>query len=255
MARSRALTAFAQGTRATFGNLTTVIPVVVAMGFIAAVADKAIYDALAIGEAQDQGTLVKVLFAWMGVSLAQEVLLGPIIGAIAVYVGRIHSAGESAGLYESINFALGRYSRLFLPRMIAQLSIQIGLMLLLFPGVIYVTMYAFVDSVACLEQKVWPIDRSKRLTRGRRASIVGIYLPVALLVQVVALAELWALQQGVVTLALVFILVFLLFFIVDVAFYKLYEERTTSLGKSAKVAEASADTAAEKTAPADPAVH
>ena len=246
MPRSRALTAFAQGTRATFGNLTTVIPVVAAMGFIAAFADKVIYDSLAAGGAQDQSTLVKVLFAWMGVSLAQEVLLGPIIGAIAVYVGRIHSAGQSAGLYPSINFALGRYRRLFLPRMIAQLSIQIGLMLLLFPGVIYVTMYAFVDSVACLEEKVWPIDRSKRLTRGRRASIVGIYLPVALIVQVVAFAELWALERGVVTLALIFILVFLMFFVVDVAFYKLYEERTTSLSKPQQPADP---------APADSAVH
>ncbi|RME26844.1 MAG: hypothetical protein D6798_05835 [Deltaproteobacteria bacterium] len=233
MPRSRALSSFSQGARATFANATTVLPVVVVMAFIAAIADQAIYDAFGGDGAQDQATLVKVLFAWLGASLLQEILLGPIVGAIAVYVGRMHSAGQAAALYPAINFALGRYKRMFLPRMIAQVSIQIGVALLLFPGVIYVTMYAFVDSVACLEEKVWPIDRSKRLTRGRRASIVGIYLPAVLIAQVLAFAELWALQQGVIVLALIFIVIYLMFFVVNVAFYKLYEERTTSVSRPA----------------------
>lgn len=226
MARTSAISALGRGIKATLSNLGTVIPLMLAMGFISAGADKLIYDSLAGNGAQDQATLIKVLLAWTGVALVQEIFLGPIVGAVAVYVGRMHSAGETAGLYNAINFALGRYSRLFLPRLIAQLSIQIGLMLLLFPGIIYVSMYAFVDSVACLEQKVWPIDRSKRLTRGRRGSIVGIYLPIAILVQVVALAELWALEQGIFVLALVFSAVFLLFFMVNVSFYVLYEGRT-----------------------------
>ena len=227
MARTSSFSALRGALGATFGNLLVVLPLMLVMGFIAAGADSYLYARLATGGAQDQSTLVKVLLAWTGVALVQEILLGPIVGAIGVYVGRMHSAGQSASPYDAINFALGRYGRLFFPRLIAQLSIQLGLMLLLFPGIIYVSMYAFVDSVACLEQKVWPIDRSKGLTRGRRGSIVGIYLPVAILVQVVALAELWALEQGVLVLGLVFSAVFLMFFIVNVAFYKLYEGRTT----------------------------
>lgn len=227
MARTSSFSALRGALGATFGNLLVVLPLMILMGLVAAGADAWLYRVLATGGAQDQTTLVKVLLAWTGVALVQEILLGPLVGATAVYVGRMHSAGQSASPYDALNFALGRYGRLFLPRLIAQLSIQVGLMLLLFPGVIYVSMYAFVDSVACLEQKVWPIDRSKRLTRGRRGSIVGLYLPAAILVQVVALAELWALEQGWLMLALVFTAVFLLFFVVNVAFYKLYEGRTT----------------------------
>lgn len=224
-----ALTALGGGAAATFKNLGTVLPLMLVMGLIAAGADSFLYHQLGGAENQDQGTFIKVLLAWTGVALVQEILLGPIVGAVAVYIGRLHSAGQSASLYNAVNFAIGRYGRLFVPRMIAQLSIQIGLMLLLFPGVIYVSMYAFVDSVACLEQKVWPIDRSKKLTRGRRGSIVLIYLPIAILVQGVALAELWALQQGVFVLAGVFSLISLIFFIVNVSFYKLYEGRTLAL--------------------------
>lgn len=226
MARSSALSALGHGVKATLSNLGTVVPLMLTLGLISAVADKALYERFAAGGTQDQGTLIKVLLAWTAVALVMEIFLGPIVGAIAVYIGRMYSAGETASPYKALNFALGRYRRLFLPRLIAQLSIQIGLMLLLFPGVIYVSMYAFVDSVACLEQKVWPIDRSKRLTRGRRASIVGLYLPAAILVQVIALAELWALEKGVFVLALVFAAVSLMFFIVNVSFYKLYEGRT-----------------------------
>ena len=224
-----AWSAFGGGLAATFKNLGTVIPLMLGMGLVAASADTALYHWLGGGETQDQGTLIKVLLAWTGVALVQEILLGPIIAAVAVYVGRLHSAGQGASLYSAVNFALGRYSRLFLPHMIAQLSIQLGLMLLLFPGVIYVSMYAFVDSVACLEQKVWPLDRSKKLTRGRRGSLVLIYLPIAILVQGVALAELWALEKGVFVLAGVFALVSFIFFVVNVAFYKLYEGRTAAL--------------------------
>lgn len=245
MARTSAISAFGHGIKATLSNLGTVIPLMLVLGFVSAFADKLIFDSVAGNGAQDQATLIKVLLSWTGVALVQEIFLGPIVGAIAVYIGRMHSAGESAGLYDSFNFALGRYGRLFLPRLIAQLSIQIGLMLLLFPGIIYVSMYAFVDSVACLEKKVWPIDRSKRLTRGRRGSIVGIYLPIAILVQVVALAELWALEQGVFVLALVFAAVFTLFFVVNVAFYKLYEGRT--MAAAAKKAEQDAAQEDEKT--------
>lgn len=227
MAKRSAVSALGSALGATFKNLPTVIPLMLVLGLVSAGADAFLYERLAGDGAQDQATLVKVLLAWTGVALVQEIFLGPIVGAVAVYIGRLHSAGQTASPYQALNFALNRYKRLFLPRLIAQLSIQIGLMLLLFPGIIYVSMYAFVDSVACLEEKVWPLDRSKRLTRGRRGSIVGIYLPAALLVQVVAFAELWALQQGVFMLALVFATVFLLFFVVNVSFYKLYEGRTT----------------------------
>lgn len=223
---------------AALSNLTVTIPVVLLMGFIAASADYALFHHLGGGATNDQGTLIKVMLAWTGVALVQEILLGPLVGAIAVYLGRLHSAGQSAGLYDAVNFGLGRYSRLFVPRLIAQLSIQIGLVLLLFPGIIYVSMYAFVDSVACLEQKVWPLDRSKALTRGRRGSIVLIYLPVAILMQGAALLELWALEQGIFALGLVFSGVYFVFFLINISFYKLYEGRTVALAASQPAAPA-----------------
>ncbi len=217
---------------AAFSSITVTIPVVLLMGFVAASADYALFHYLGGGATNDQGTLIKVMLAWTGVALLQEIFLGPLVGAIAVYLGRLHSAGQSAGLYDAVNFGIGRYGRLFVPRLIAQLSIQIGLVLLLFPGIIYISMYAFVDSVACLEQKVWPLDRSKALTRGRRGSIVLIYLPVAIAMQAVALLELWALEHGVLALGLVFSGVYLVFFLINISFYKLYEGRTVALAAS-----------------------
>ena len=162
--------AFFEGLKATFSNLGTVLPLMLFMGMVAAGGDMLIYRSLGGDLSQDQGTLIKVVLAWTGFALAQEILLGPIVSAIAIYIGRLHSAGEPVRPYAALNFALGRYGRMFVPHMIAQLSIQIGLMLLMFPGMIYVSMYAFVDSVACLEQKVWPIDQSKKLTRRGAAA-------------------------------------------------------------------------------------
>lgn len=232
--RGNVLRAVGGAFKAAFDNLTVTIPVALLMGFVAAGADMALFQQLGGGNTSDQSVLIKVILAWTAVALVQEILLGPLVGAIAVYIGRLHSAGQTASPYQALNFALGRYGRLFLPRLIAQLSIQIGLVLLLFPGIVYVSMYAFVDAVACLEQKVWPLDRSKALTRGRRGSIVLIYLPVAIAMQGVALIELWALQQGLVVLGLVFSAVYLVFFLINIAFYKLYESRTLALNEAAR---------------------
>ncbi|NOY25660.1 MAG: hypothetical protein GXP62_07280 [Oligoflexia bacterium] len=227
---NNAIGAFSSASAAAFKNLGTVVPLVIFMGLVAAALDMGVYRLLGgdVGT-QDQTNLIKVLLAMTGVALLQEILLGPIVGAVSVYVGRMHSAGERAGLYDALNFAMGRYRRLFMPHLIAQLSIQIGLMLLMLPGIIYVSMYAFVDPVACLEKKVWPLDRSKKLTRGRRGSIVLIYLPIAIVMQGVALAELWALGQGLFVLTCLFSAVSFVFFIVSVSFYKLYEGRTMAL--------------------------
>jgi len=216
---------------AVLANLTTVIPVVAVMGGMIAVVDLFLYEWIHAGmsraSAQDQQTgFIKVMLAWWAAMLIFEVILGPIVGAIAVYVGRSHSQGTTVTPYKALNFAINRYGRLFKWHAAAWLSIHVG-MLVLVPGILFLLQYAFVDSIVCLENEKWPLSRSKKLTRGRRRRIFMVALVVLIVSQAMGFAELDALKRGLPWLMGLMAGVYLLNFTVQVAFYMFYEDRTT----------------------------
>ena len=115
-----------------------------------------------------QSELIKLILGTMGVNLIGRIILfGPIFGAICVYIGRNHTEKKNSSLYGGINFALSRYKLLFVPNLLAQLAIQIG-MIIIIPGVLSWMQFAFVEPVACLEEEKHVLSRSKRLTKGEK---------------------------------------------------------------------------------------
>jgi len=226
---------------ATFSHLGVVLCVVLAYGLILASIDSLVYDAVVGSSGSDstgykQEDLIQLVLSWAGVNLAIEILLGPILAAVAVYVGRQHVLQRKDGsIYKAINFALSRYKRVFLPHMGAQVSIQVG-MIIIVPGVLFLMQYAFVDAIACLEEEKSPLNRSKRLTRGRRKSIVLLFLPWLFLSQVIGFVDLWALSQSAWILIATKSAAVMVYFIMVVAFFMLYDERTRQKKKRKKAA-------------------
>ena len=123
----------------------------------------------------------------------------------------------------AINFIVKRYKNVFMPYLLAMLSIQVG-MLIVIPGIMFMMQYAFVDSVATLEKEKHVLTRSKRLTKSRRKSLVLLILPFVLLGQgmqfvdfiyssnLPALIGFHSLYEG-------------FFLIISATFYMLYHER------------------------------
>ncbi len=129
------------------------------------------------GMAQSQAALVELILTQFGAFMAITAVMGPLFAAVAVYIARKTSAGEQGTAYGALNFALARYARLFLWCLAVQFSVQIGLQLVVLPGILFFQMYAFVPAVVCAEDEPWPMARSKKLTQGRRRTIFLMFLP------------------------------------------------------------------------------
>ncbi len=216
---------------AVFSNLGTVLAFTLFAGTVVGLADLVLYEwiqeqATHSSAQVQQSAFIKVMFAWWGVMLVFEVFLGPIMSAAAVFIGRNHSQGQKSGLYKTLNFGLNRYKRVFKWHAAAWLSIQVG-MLVLVPGILFMLQYAFVDSIVCLENERWPLARSKKLTRGRRRRIFVVSLIVLIFSQAAGFAELDAINRGIPWLIGLMTVMYLLSFLVQVAFYMFYEDRTT----------------------------
>lgn len=215
-----------------FGNLSTFLPMGLVMGFLLALLDMGVYALLvpetgATSAQMQQSAFIQLMFGWWGVMLALEILLGPIVVAMTVYVARTHSHGGTPSLYKAFNFALARYSRIFKWHAIAWLSIQVG-MIVLVPGILFLLQYAFVDSILCLEDEKWPLARSTKLTRGRRRRIFAIVFVWLVVNQVVGFLELGFLEKGFLPLMGLMSAIYLLNIFVMIAFYLFYEDRTTA---------------------------
>lgn len=129
------------------------------------------------GMAEGQQALVKLILTQFGAFMAVTALFGPVFAAVGVYIARKTRAGEVGTVYGALNYALARYGKLFLWCLAVQFSVQIGLQLVVLPGILFFQMYAFVPAVVCLESEAWPMARSKKLTQGRRRSIFLLFLP------------------------------------------------------------------------------
>lgn len=171
----------------------------------------------------DQAKLIPIVLKLSGSFLAIELVFGPVFAAVAIYVARTPTGG---GLYNALNFALNRYGRMFVPHLAAQLSIGIGMAIIL-PGILFFLQYAFVDSIAALEKEKWPLSRSKKLTRGRRRTLFLLVLPYVVIMQLWILVDLWALKMGLLPLLLAELVVRLYTFALAIAAYELYLDRVT----------------------------
>lgn len=212
-------------------NLGTALAVCLGFGLLSAEVQRWVFDVARGGFGPlNQTVTVKWVLASYAASLTLEILLGPIFAAYAVYIGWRWLQGRRAHLYGGTNFALARYPKMFLPHLAAEVSIQLGMMVVI-PGILFWMQYAFVDVLAALTDVTWPLPRSKKLTRSRRGTIFLIILLPVILLQGIDLAVLWALSPDVPWLMLPLIMAgeALITMVVDIAFVVLWAERTQAL--------------------------
>lgn len=126
--------------------------------------------------ANSQAALVKLILTQFGAYLGVTAVIGPLFSALAVYAV-LSTQGAAGSLYGGLNYALSRYGKMFLWYFVVQVSVQVGLQLIVLPGILFFQMYAFVVPVLCLEKEEWPLARSKRLTQGIRRTIFLLFLP------------------------------------------------------------------------------
>ena len=167
--------------------------------------------------------LMKLTFSFLGLAIGVKSILGPIVGMLVVLFSRAKAKNSPLDLGSAFNFIAKRYKSVFLPYLLAMLSIQVG-MLIVIPGIMFMMQYAFVDAVATLEKEKHVLTRSKRLTKSRRKSLVMLILPFVLLGQgmqfidfiyssnLPALIGFHSLYEG-------------LFLVITATFYMLYHER------------------------------
>jgi hypothetical protein len=238
----RVTTTYAKSTGALLRNLHVAVPASMLMAAVAATFDYLIYTGAGGGGDQHSAT-IQVMLGWFAVYLLIAVFIGPLFSASAVFVAKKSYDGKPAGLYGALNFALNRYKRLFVPHMAATLSVQIGLQVLI-PGILFMCMYAFVDSVACLEDEKSVLSRSKRLTRKRRRTILWVALPIILLGLVKGfLIDPQALEYGPLALWASHTLSYVLEWWMALAFSWMYLIRTDSSGRTDASGKAEATTA------------
>ena len=168
----RVFSTYGAATGAFLKHLHIAVPISAAIACITAPVDRYLWAHFGGGHAN----MIAAMLSITAVYLLVVIFIGPLLSATAIYAAKKSHDGGSAGLYGAINFALNRYKKMFLPHLGAQLSIQLGMQVII-PGILFLCMYAFVDAVACLEDEKWPLKRSKKLTRNRRKTILWVALP------------------------------------------------------------------------------
>jgi hypothetical protein len=261
---SRLKSTIKTATDTTLGSLGIAVPMVIIPAAIYGFSEMEVMSALTrqaqdvAGQGQapnfEQGLLIAAALKLTALDLILELIFGPIIAAAAIYTVATRRDGREATLYGAVNFALKKYSLLFKWHAAAQLSIKLG-MLILVPGVLFMMMYAMVDPVLCFEKEKWPLDRSKRLTRAWRKTLFVFMLPWVVLVAVVPLVLFWSTQQGAVLTLGISIFYYLSLFWLQSGFCFLYLERLEAGRKAAAAeAEVEAPEEAEAEAPQEPVV-
>lgn len=218
------LGAFGRAARAMLRQPFVVLAVCLAYAALSAGLIRAYFGDGSDIDLMDQAKLIPIVLKLSGSFLGIEVIFGPIFAAVAIFVAR--ATPGSSSLYGALNFALNRYGRMFVPHLSAQLSIGIGMAIVL-PGILFFLQYAFVDAIASLEKEKWPLSRSKKLTKGRRRTLFLLVLPYVVIMQGWILVDLWALKMGLLPLVLAELVVRLYTFALAIACYELYVDRVT----------------------------
>ena len=231
--KTSALSAMSRATGAILGSPMTVLMLALPFGLLSGWLNHTILGHFGSSGQPSEEELAPMIGAFMGVYLAVEILLGPLLAAMSIYIGRAHTHGASAPFSKSLNFALNRYKRMLKWHAIAWITIHFGLALICIPGLFFVVIYAFVDPVLCLEKEPWPLARSKKLTRGRRRTIFLCFLPWLLLSQVAQGLELFGIVQGMAQYIGVNTILYVTLIWTYMCFYMVYEDRTTPKKKPA----------------------
>ena len=234
-----------QGFTVLFSNLLIFLPVLAVVGFIDS---KILHGALAIqgldpsqsilsGTDPDaQAKLLSLAFTHMGLMLTSKAIIGPALSILVVIYARSTILKQDLSAGKAFNFLLKRYPKVFIPYLLAMLSIQIGSIILI-PGIFFMMQFAFVDSVATLEQEKHVLSRSTRLTRTRRHTLVLLIVPYLLLGQFIQLGE-FAYSANLVALMGINMAYETLLILLLSTFYSLYHERINLIAeKKARKAE------------------
>ena len=179
--------------------------------------------------AEGQSNLIKLSFTYLGFMLGYKAILGPIVSMLVVVYARAFALKSNMNFSTALNFALKRYGSVFLPYLLAMLSIQIG-MIIIIPGVMFMMQYAYVDAVATLEKEAHVLSRSKLLTKSRRKSLIILILPYILLGQVIQFVEFGYAESKEILIAANAVYEGLLL-IIMATFYMLYHERTALIAQ------------------------
>lgn len=170
-----------------------------------------------------QSDLIKLTFSFLGLAIGVKSIIGPIIAIITAMYARATAMGQSVGFGKVLNFALKRYKNVFVPYLLAMLSIQFG-MLIVIPGIMFMMQYAFVDAVASFEKEAHVLTRSKRLTKARRKSLIILIIPFVLIGQGMQFVD-FIYSSSVPKLIGFHSLYEGLFLAISACFYILYHER------------------------------
>ena len=112
-------------------------------------------------------------FGVLKLTLLIEGLFGPLyIGALVFALFQIKS-GLPVSYKSAMSVGLKRWGTLFVARLMASLFVALGLIAIVFPGLILAVRYSLLDAAVVIEGK-WPSEsraRSIHLTQGRRWQI------------------------------------------------------------------------------------
>lgn len=179
-----------------------------------------------------QSALIKLSFSHLGMMLIYKALIGPIVSMLVVVYSRARIMQQPLNIGEAINFVMKRYGSVFLPYLLAMLSIQIGSIIVI-PGIMFMMQYAFVDSVATLEKEKHVLTRSKRLTKSRRRSLIFLILPYILIGQGIQIGE-FVYSADISKLILINMAYEGILVLVLSSFYSLYHERIALIAERKK---------------------
>lgn len=113
------------------------------------------------------------------------------LGAVTHAGGEAY-AGRAAGLGESLRRGLGRWIPLAVAGGLAWIAVVVGLLFFIVPGLILTAMFFAVGPAAVLEGRgpAGSLERSKELSRGGRARVLGVLL-VAWLITLAPTMAMW----------------------------------------------------------------
>ena len=227
-----------QGFGIVLSNALIFLPILVVVAFIDS---KILHGALAINEidpnqsilnGQDpeaQSKLIALALTHMGLMLVTKSIIGPALSIFVVIHARATVLKQKLPLAKAFQFLLKRYKTVFIPYLLAMLSVQIGSIILI-PGIFFMMQFAFVDSVATLEQEKHVLSRSTRLTRTRRKTLVLLIVPYLLLGQGIQLAE-FTYSSDLSALMLINMAYEGLLILLLSVFYSLYHERVSLIAE------------------------
>lgn len=169
----------------------------------------------------------------------------PLPWAACIYLHRrVNAEGKPATLSGAVNYGIDRYRKVFWPHAAAFITISLG-MLIIVPGVVFGTWYAFVDPIAATDAKALrPLKRSQRLTAGVRGRIVRAWLPYAIWYAPAYLLLIYQAEASGAVATLVFgSFDFAFLMVMELVMVAMYDERIAELRKAVE-AQGPADGAA-----------